>query len=408
MRFFILFLALSVLIGCDQEATTNSDVVPRGVQESSSRDGAEILVKASFDCEKVETKIEEAICADSNLSDLDGKLAQLYRDVLDRHPMKQWVSEQQSTWLKKSRKQCDVLVKLQIGSGDILGTCLSDKYKSQIDYLANLPIYPNFVTQVMNLDHTFDLQPCIGFVRKDLLGSKILKTWCTNQEASDYVSSAALSAEKDNVYPDLKFRKFSEGCEDQADFDCIRLRTDELVQKQYEKLDSELRKMRAFSAIEMGDAKAGKELLDRYSGYYRHYFENQLISGEKYESVDETDIVPINSTAAYVRLHLEFGNGHQCNYAGVMRYASDFSLRSYLPRDSDPNFTCRLRATEVEGCLVFEDADYSCSSWCGVRGSLGGHRVCVKDKKPIESVSNALANEEVHEVVSEYLKDQRH
>jgi len=63
---------------------------------------------ASFDCGKATTKVEKMICADPELSKLDGGLGKLYQDSLDKateEQKKRLVTEQRH-WLKHTRNIC--------------------------------------------------------------------------------------------------------------------------------------------------------------------------------------------------------------------------------------------------------------------------------------------------------------
>ena len=57
--------------------------------------------------------------------------------------------------------------------------------------------------------------------------------------------------------------------------------------------------------------------IDTLAGVYKTQFKNGNIDGGKYDSEDILEIVKVSPTAAYVRTHLEFFNGHVCNIQGV-------------------------------------------------------------------------------------------
>lgn len=65
---------------------------------------------ASFDCKKAKTQIEKSVCADSELSALDDKLAAVYRATLAKlSPEGQRLLQNgQGQWLRALRTDCDV------------------------------------------------------------------------------------------------------------------------------------------------------------------------------------------------------------------------------------------------------------------------------------------------------------
>jgi uncharacterized protein len=60
---------------------------------------------ASFDCAKVQTKVERLICADAELSRLDEELAEAYATALQDKKQAYAIQDAQKIWLK-SRNEC--------------------------------------------------------------------------------------------------------------------------------------------------------------------------------------------------------------------------------------------------------------------------------------------------------------
>ena len=56
--------------------------------------------------------------------------------------------------------------------------------------------------------------------------------------------------------------------------------------------------------------------IDALAGVYKRTFESGNIDGGKYQSENILEIVKVSPSAAYVRTHLEFFNGHVCNIWG--------------------------------------------------------------------------------------------
>jgi hypothetical protein len=66
-----------------------------------------------------------------------------------------------------------------------------------------------------------------------------------------------------------------------------------------------------------GDTRRAQKLLETMGGVYKRRFKNGDTSGDTYQSEDIFEFVPVSPVAAYIKLHLEFFNGHECNVAGV-------------------------------------------------------------------------------------------
>lgn len=78
---------------------------------------------ASFDCQKANTRIENLICTDTELSTLDEELSNAYREALTKGINKSSVQQWQKKWLFFTRDSC----------ADI--ACLKTVYTSQVSEL---------------------------------------------------------------------------------------------------------------------------------------------------------------------------------------------------------------------------------------------------------------------------------
>ncbi|TCV74179.1 MULTISPECIES: lysozyme inhibitor LprI family protein [Methylomonas] len=97
---------------------------------------------ASFDCNKVQSKIERKICSDQSLSKLDDELSIIYRKVLDRISIPGQIKAEQSIWLKK-RNQC-----LDI-------PCIHTEYQQRIDDLNKvINLFPEISQKVTAISNT--------------------------------------------------------------------------------------------------------------------------------------------------------------------------------------------------------------------------------------------------------------
>jgi len=122
-------------------------------------------------------------------------------------------------------------------------------------------------------------------------------------------------------------------------------------------------------------APAG-DLASRLQGHYSHSFTNSLVTGERFRSTETMDILRTGPAAAYVDIHLEFFNGHECNISGVADAAGPALVLKAGDDDlSRCTLTIRPGAGKDRGRLVFEAPEEGCRYYCGARGSLDGSDV---------------------------------
>jgi hypothetical protein len=143
------------------------------------------------------------------------------------------------------------------------------------------------------------------------------------------------------------------------------------------------------------------------AGVYKHRFANADVQGDHYTSEDVLEIVPVSGDAAYVRLHLDFYNGHICDISGVARQAGQ-SLVYDGPADVDGK-PCRLTlASRGDGVHIFEDESGSCrNQTCGARGGYGYKADNPPDFTPaqrrsIRYLPRLLASTEYKAALAEY------
>jgi hypothetical protein len=139
--------------------------------------------------------------------------------------------------------------------------------------------------------------------------------------------------------------------------------------------------------------------IDDVAGVYKHRFQNGMVDGTKYASEDILEIVRVSPTEAYVRVHLEFYNGHLCSISGIAKAEGDALV--YRPHQ-DYGEQCALRLQEQKGSLVFADPGGSCKvQYCGMRGSFRGEAFSLKDRRAIRYMRVLLNSREYGQAVAE-------
>jgi hypothetical protein len=152
-----------------------------------------------------------------------------------------------------------------------------------------------------------------------------------------------------------------------------------------------------------GAAMSAKPLaIDEVAGVYKHRFQNGDTGGGKYESEDILEIVKVSERTAYVRLHLEFFNGHQCGISGVAEVSgAALVYKSKAQFDEYNGKRCVLTITPQGGAVTVSDA-YSCKSHCGARGAIEGTAFKLSAKRPIRYMTRVKNSSEYAEAMREH------
>jgi hypothetical protein len=115
--------------------------------------------------------------------------------------------------------------------------------------------------------------------------------------------------------------------------------------------------------------------LARIAGVYKQRFANGLISGEKFQSEDILEVVPVDNAHAYIRMHLEFYNGHMGAIYGVATYSAPASLVYDDEGKAADGGRCVLTltwSTEVVKATADYEKTPGCRNYHGARGYLNG------------------------------------
>jgi hypothetical protein len=154
------------------------------------------------------------------------------------------------------------------------------------------------------------------------------------------------------------------------------------------------------SAILGSLAYAAGVNVDAIAGVYKHQFKNGLVSGEKYVSEDILEIVKVSPTAAYVRTHLEFFNGHECNILGVAKAEGDALV--YRGETNSQGNQCVLSVKVSSGKITLHDKDGACAvGTCGARGMYGGKSFALGKKRAIRYLDKLKKSDEYLDALDE-------
>jgi hypothetical protein len=144
--------------------------------------------------------------------------------------------------------------------------------------------------------------------------------------------------------------------------------------------------------------------LNTIAGVYRFRFKNSFVRPEdgSYESEDVLEVVPLSERAAYMRMTLEFFNGHSGGIYGVATVQG----RTLVYDDGRAGADRCIIQVAWEDKDVVTKADYDvtpgCSSYHGARGSLDGARFPLASKRPIRYLARLKASKEFAEATEKY------
>jgi hypothetical protein len=156
-----------------------------------------------------------------------------------------------------------------------------------------------------------------------------------------------------------------------------------------------------------GDSAAGnpaeaRKLMSEMEGVYKHRFSNSDASGDKFQSEDILEFVPVSGLAAYVKAHLEFSNGHVCDLAGIAEFKKTAAF-IYQDEDvADQAGQCRLSIRKNADQVSFEDPDGNCEKFCGVRGSFDGATFAMSARRKIGYMPIILKSKEYLDSLQSY------
>ncbi len=141
-------------------------------------------------------------------------------------------------------------------------------------------------------------------------------------------------------------------------------------------------------------AARADQTVDALAGRYGSHFRNGDVLGEKYWSDDVVEIVPVGPDAAYVRLELDFFNGHMCLISGIGRAEGERIVYddhgSMLPGEPP----CVLSVSRRGRDLLIDDGGGSCQIYCGGRGSLSDETLPFSSRRSISYMKRLKASQE--------------
>lgn len=139
------------------------------------------------------------------------------------------------------------------------------------------------------------------------------------------------------------------------------------------------------------------------AGRYSSHFLNGLVDGTTYWSDDVVEIVPVSDDAAYVRVSLQFYNGHSCGIWGVAE-AQGNRLVYHDPTQPiiKGERACVLSVSRQGANLLIDDDGDTCKGYCGMRGSLMNDTLPFKSRRPITYMARLKASSEYNDAIKNW------
>ncbi len=141
--------------------------------------------------------------------------------------------------------------------------------------------------------------------------------------------------------------------------------------------------------------------LAKIAGVYKSRFDNATVEGTHFRSEDVLEIVPQPQGRAYLRVHLEFFNGHTCDAAGIADVRGDALVYDSYKMSNGTHCVLTLRAGHDR--LTFADRDDICrTELCGARGVFSEAYFDRAARRPIRYMTRLLASTEFKGAQDEY------
>jgi hypothetical protein len=138
------------------------------------------------------------------------------------------------------------------------------------------------------------------------------------------------------------------------------------------------------SVTEPGNADEAKRAIEAIEGSYRHSFANGDVQGNKFQSTDTLEIKRVSDTSIHVAVHLEFYNGHECNYEGVASYRRAGIFAEQV-EDNQGNL-CVFEVVPTTAGVQLADPTGTCKMmYCGMRGGFRGAAFSSQERVKVDS-----------------------
>jgi hypothetical protein len=230
---------------------------------------------------------------------------------------------------------------------------------------------------------------------------KSAQTWCTDNDLQT-IEENMRHITHVNVWPAHIFwlKDSLSVCNDSTDIkSCLIERYKNLL----DQLKSESSNLGQIINGPIGSPEEARAAIQKLEGVYKNRFQNSDIDGNKYQSENVFEFVHVSDVAAYIKVHLQFFNGHSCSISGIAEYKQSGEL---IFQDPDIENSCALSISQNKEQIKFEDRGGNCHKFCGARGGLGGVVFNLNQKRKIRYMPTILKSNDYQTAISSYQAQQ--
>jgi hypothetical protein len=149
-------------------------------------------------------------------------------------------------------------------------------------------------------------------------------------------------------------------------------------------------------------------------GVYKQRFTNGIITPGKapgeadtyYEAENILEIVRYDDKHIYIRVELQFYNGHTCSISGMAGHENGSFVYHDPAKAYDGGQACTLTVTPSDDAVSITDRPIptsraTCKGYCGVRGSLSDVSFPMTARRPIRYTERILKSRQYQKAVSD-------
>jgi hypothetical protein len=149
-------------------------------------------------------------------------------------------------------------------------------------------------------------------------------------------------------------------------------------------------------------------LINDLKGVYKYRFMDGTYDGsETWQAENIVEIVPFDDSHIYVRVSLEFGNGHLCGIWGIAEYENNSFVYREPEKLKQGDSSCTLKIFANKKDLILTDIDSAnenptCEMHCGARGSLTNYTIARSSKRTIRYLDRLKASRQYLEAADAF------
>jgi hypothetical protein len=153
-----------------------------------------------------------------------------------------------------------------------------------------------------------------------------------------------------------------------------------------------------------GDSEEATRQMLKLEGNYSRHVSNALVDGSEYKAENTMQFVKVSDNAAFMSMHTQFYNGHECNISGIVEYKKVGGFVFQDPDKTTPAclLTVKLNDTNIE----MKDPEGNCHKFCGAKGGLNGTQFTLRQKTQIKDFKKIRKSDRYQNATKIYKEEQ--